>query len=97
MQLARHPKRPHAIDYIERLFAGFQELHGDRFFGDDKAIVGGLAYFEGQPVMVIGQQKGRDTKAEVMPQFRHAQARGLSQGAAADAACGKIPPARSSP
>ena len=69
VQLARHPKRPHALDYIERLFADFQELHGDRAYGDDKAIVGGLARFEGQPVMVIGQQKGRDTKAKLHRNF----------------------------
>ena len=67
--LARHPKRPHSLDYIERLFTGFQELHGDRAFGDDKAIVGGFAFFEGRPVMVIGQQKGRDTKQKLYRNF----------------------------
>ena len=67
--LARHPKRPHSLDYIERLFTGFQELHGDRAFGDDKAIVGGFAFFEGKPVMVIGQQKGRDTKQKLYRNF----------------------------
>src|ERR1700745_4111521 len=69
VQLARHPKRPHSRDYIERLFTGFEELHGDRFFGDDKSIVGGMARFEGQPVMVIGQQKGRDTKEKLLRNF----------------------------
>ena len=69
VQLARHPKRPHATDYMERLFVGFQELHGDRFFGDDKATMGGFAHFEGQPVMVIAQQKGRDTKAKLYRNF----------------------------
>jgi acetyl-CoA carboxylase carboxyl transferase subunit alpha len=69
VQLARHPKRPHATDYIERLFVDFQELHGDRFFGDDKAVIGGCAHFEGQPVIVIGQQKGRDTKAKLYRNF----------------------------
>ena len=69
VKLARHPKRPHTLDYIERLFTGFEELHGDRYFGDDKAIVGGFAYFEGKPVMVIGQQKGRDTKAKLFRNF----------------------------
>lgn len=69
VQLARHPKRPHATDYIERLFIDFQELHGDRFFGDDKAVIGGFAHFEGQPVIVIGQQKGRDTKAKLYRNF----------------------------
>src|SRR5277367_5331403 len=67
--LARHPKRPHSLDYIERLFTGFEELHGDRAFGDDKAIIGGFAFFEGRPVMVIGQQKGRDTKQKLYRNF----------------------------
>jgi acetyl-CoA carboxylase carboxyl transferase subunit alpha len=69
VQLARHPKRPHSRDYIERLFTGFEELHGDRFFGDDKSIVGGMGRFEGQPVMIIGQQKGRDTKEKLLRNF----------------------------
>jgi acetyl-CoA carboxylase carboxyl transferase subunit alpha len=69
VQLARHPKRPHTLDYIEKLFLGFEELHGDRLYGDDKAIIGGFANFEGQPVMVIGQQKGRDTKAKLFRNF----------------------------
>lgn len=61
-QLARHPQRPYTLDYINALFTDFEELHGDRAFSDDPAIVGGLARFEGQPVMVIGHQKGRDVK-----------------------------------
>jgi acetyl-CoA carboxylase carboxyl transferase subunit alpha len=65
VQLARHSKRPHTLDYIQRLFAGFSELHGDRSFADDPAIVAGMAWFEDRPVMVIGQQKGRDTKQRV--------------------------------
>ncbi len=69
MQLARHPKRPHALDYISRIFASFSELHGDRAFGDDPAMVGGMAFFEGKPVMVIGQQKGRDTKQKLHRNF----------------------------
>jgi acetyl-CoA carboxylase carboxyl transferase subunit alpha len=69
VQLARHPKRPHALDYIERLFTDFEELHGDRAFGDDAAIVAGLGWFEGRPVAVIGQQKGRDTKQKVLRNF----------------------------
>jgi acetyl-CoA carboxylase carboxyl transferase subunit alpha len=64
-QLARHPQRPYTLDYISMLFTDWQELHGDRMYGDDLAIVGGLARFEGIPVMVIGQQKGRDTKERV--------------------------------
>ena len=61
-QVSRHPQRPYTSDYIERIFTNFQELHGDRAFADDPAIIGGLAEFEGEPVMVVGQQKGRDTK-----------------------------------
>lgn len=61
-QVARHPQRPYTLDYIRELFTDFEELHGDRAFADDPAIVGGLARFEGEPVMVIGHQKGRDTK-----------------------------------
>jgi acetyl-CoA carboxylase carboxyl transferase subunit alpha len=69
VQLARHPKRPHASDYIERIFTDFTELHGDRAFGDDKAILGGYAFLDGKPVMVIGQQKGRDTKQKLARNF----------------------------
>jgi len=69
VQLARHPKRPHASDYIERLFPDFQELHGDRLFGDDQAIICGMATFESAPVMVIAEQKGRDTKQKVLRNF----------------------------
>ena len=61
-QVSRHPQRPYTLDYIEKLFTDFEELHGDRAFADDPAIVGGLALFEGIPVMVIGHQKGRDVK-----------------------------------
>ena len=61
-QVARHPQRPYTLDYIEHLFTDFEELHGDRAYADDPAIVGGLARFEGSPVMVIGHQKGRDVK-----------------------------------
>jgi len=67
--LARHPKRPHTLDYINRIFTGFSELYGDRFFADDPAVVGGMASFEGRPVMVIGQQKGRDTKQKLHRNF----------------------------
>lgn len=61
-QVSRHPQRPYTLDYIEHLFTDFEELHGDRAYADDPAIVGGLARFNGQSVMVIGHQKGRDTK-----------------------------------
>src|SRR3954447_18721671 len=60
VQLARHPKRPQTLNYIDGLLTNFQELHGDRFFGDDKSIIGGMGLFDGRPVMLIGQQKGRD-------------------------------------
>ena len=69
VQLARHPKRPHASDYIERIFTDFNELHGDRFYGDDLAILGGYAFLDGKPVMVVGQQKGRDTKQKLARNF----------------------------
>jgi acetyl-CoA carboxylase carboxyl transferase subunit alpha len=69
VQLARHPKRPHSNDYIQGLTAGFVELHGDRFFGEDKSIIGGMGFFEGKAVMVIGQQKGRDTKEKLLRNF----------------------------
>jgi acetyl-CoA carboxylase carboxyl transferase subunit alpha len=69
VQLARHPKRPHTLDYIPRIFTDFMELHGDRAFGDDAAIVGGMAFFDGRPIMVIGQQKGRDTKQKLIRNF----------------------------
>ncbi len=61
-QVARHPQRPYTLDYVQGLFTEFEELHGDRAFSDDPAIVGGMARFEGEPVVVIGHQKGRDTK-----------------------------------
>ena len=64
-QLARHPRRPYTLDYISMLCTDFTELHGDRMFGDDMAIVGGMARLDGMPIMVIGQQKGRDTKERV--------------------------------
>jgi acetyl-CoA carboxylase carboxyl transferase subunit alpha len=67
--LARHPKRPHASDYISRVFTGFSELHGDRFFGDDAAVMGGFAFLDARPVMVIGQEKGRDTKQKLHRNF----------------------------
>jgi len=68
-QLSRHPLRPYTLDYIDFLFDEFHELHGDRSFADDHAIVGGLARFQGRAVMVIGQQKGRDTKAKIFRNF----------------------------
>ena len=69
VQLARHPQRPHSLDYIERLFDRFHEIHGDRAFGDDPAVVCGFCFFRGQPVMAIGQQKGRRTEEKLHRNF----------------------------
>ncbi|MDP4550903.1 acetyl-CoA carboxylase carboxyl transferase subunit alpha [Alkalihalobacillus macyae] len=69
VQLARHPERPTTYDYIDRIFQDFLELHGDRLFGDDEAIVGGIATFEGKPVTVIGHQRGKDTKENLRRNF----------------------------
>jgi acetyl-CoA carboxylase carboxyl transferase subunit alpha len=68
-QLARHPQRPYTLDYVSEIFTDFHELHGDRSFADDLSMVGGLARFNGQSVMVIGQQKGRDTKERALRNF----------------------------
>ena len=68
-QVSRHPQRPYTLDYIKAIFTDFEELHGDRHFSDDHAIVGGLARFNGQSVMVIGHQKGRDTKEKIRRNF----------------------------
>ncbi|HEX7090030.1 MAG TPA: acetyl-CoA carboxylase carboxyltransferase subunit alpha [Longimicrobiales bacterium] len=69
VQIARHPRRPYTLDYIERVFTDFLELHGDRCFRDDEAIVGGWARLDGEPVMVVGQQKGRDMKENLRRNF----------------------------
>ncbi|MBV8072351.1 MAG: acetyl-CoA carboxylase carboxyltransferase subunit alpha [Acidobacteriaceae bacterium] len=69
VQLARHPKRPHSRDYVQALITRFEELHGDRLFGDDKSILAGMGFFEDKPVMVVGQQKGRDTKDKLLRNF----------------------------
>ena len=69
VQLARHPKRPHSLDYIERLITGFDEIHGDRGFADDPAIVSGFGAFEDRPVLVVAEQKGRDTKQKLYRNF----------------------------
>ena len=69
VQLARHPKRPHSLDYIGRLIADFDEIHGDRSFADDPAIVSGFGAFEGRPVLVVAEQKGRDTKQKLYRNF----------------------------
>ncbi|HEX2650223.1 MAG TPA: acetyl-CoA carboxylase carboxyltransferase subunit alpha [Burkholderiales bacterium] len=68
-QVARHPQRPYSLDFIGMMFSGFEELHGDRVFGDDPSIVGGLARFEGEACVVVGHQKGRDTKEKILRNF----------------------------
>src|SRR5665213_2932278 len=66
---ARHPKRPHTLDYVQRILTGFQETHGDRLFGDDPAIVCGMGFLDGRPILLIGEQKGRDTKQKLYRNF----------------------------
>jgi acetyl-CoA carboxylase carboxyl transferase subunit alpha len=75
-QLSRHPLRPYTLDYVEKIFDEFHELHGDRAFADDHAIVGGLARFRGRAIMFLGQQKGRDTKAKIFRNFGMARPEG---------------------
>jgi acetyl-CoA carboxylase carboxyl transferase subunit alpha len=75
-QIARHPQRPYTLDYVEQAFSDFEELHGDRAFADDASIVGGLARFNGAPCMVIGHQKGRDTKERALRNFGMARPEG---------------------
>ena len=74
--VARHPARPNTLDYVERLFTGFDELHGDRRFADDHAIVAGLAVYKDQPIAVVGHQKGRDTKQKIFRNFGYARPEG---------------------
>lgn len=76
VQLARHPDRPYTLDYVERVFTDFVELHGDRRFADDNAIIGGFAKLDGKPVMIIGSQKGRNTKENVLRNFGYAHPEG---------------------
>ncbi|HVW19865.1 MAG TPA: acetyl-CoA carboxylase carboxyltransferase subunit alpha [Opitutaceae bacterium] len=76
VQIARHPKRPYALDYVNSFCEGFQELHGDRQFHDDRALVGGTAFFDGQAVMIVAQQKGRDTKEKISRNFGMPQPEG---------------------
>ncbi len=75
-QIARHPQRPYTLDYVEHCFTGFQELHGDRMYADDKSIVGGLARLEGMPLVIIGHQKGRDTKERMLRNYGMARPEG---------------------
>jgi len=76
VQLARHPKRPYALDYVSIICKGFQELHGDRQYNDDRALVGGTAFFDGQAVMIVAQQKGRDPKERIARNFGMPQPEG---------------------
>lgn len=69
VQDARHPKRPHTLDYVQRIFTDFQEMHGDRLFGDDPAIVCGMGWLDGHAVLLVGEQKGRDTKQKLARNF----------------------------
>jgi acetyl-CoA carboxylase carboxyl transferase subunit alpha len=79
-QLARHPQRPYTLDYVEKCFSDFQELHGDRMYADDHSLVGGLARLDNQPVVVIGHQKGRDTKERVYRNYGMARPEGYRKG-----------------
>ena len=76
VQVARHPQRPHTLDFIDRIFDDFDELHGDRQFGDDASIIGGIAYLENMPTMIIGHEKGRDTEEKVRRNFGMPQPEG---------------------
>lgn len=76
VQIARHPKRPYALDYVGLICQEFQELHGDRQFSDDRALIGGTAFFEGEAVMIVAQQKGRDTKENILRNFGMPQPEG---------------------
>ena len=82
VQLARHPARPYTLDFIRMIFDDFLELHGDRTYGDDPAIVGGLAVLNGEPVMVIGHQKGRDIKERSLRNFGSARPEGYRRPSA---------------
>ena len=89
-ELARHPQRPQSLDYIERIFTDFSEIHGDRSFGDDAAIICGMARFHGDEVLIVGHAKGPRHEAARAPQLRHAASRGLSQSHSRDAVRGKV-------
>ncbi len=81
VQVARHPHRPHFSDYIENIFTDFDELHGDRLFGDDQAIIGGLAKFKGSPVAIIGHEKGKSTEDKISRNFGMSQPEGYRKAA----------------
>ena len=90
VQMARHPKRPYTLDYIAKLMTDFVELHGDRLFADDKALIGGFATFEGVRIMVIGHQKGRDTKENLYRNFGSAHPEGYRKALRLMQAAGKF-------
>ncbi len=81
VQVARHPHRPHFSDYIENIFTDFDELHGDRLFGDDQAIIGGLAKFKGNPIVIIGHEKGKSTEDKISRNFGMSQPEGYRKAA----------------
>ena len=81
VQVARHPHRPHFSDYIDNIFSDFDELHGDRVFGEDKAIIGGLAKFKKRPVVIVGQEKGKSTEDKISRNFGMAQPEGYRKTA----------------
>ena len=97
VQLARHPRRPYALDLIRLLTEDFVELHGDRLFGDDHAIVGGLARFEGRPIVVVGHQKGRDTEEKLHRNFGMPHPEGYRKALRLMQLAAAIPASRSSP
>jgi len=76
VQIARHPRRPYALDYVRAICEDFQELHGDRQFKDDQALIGGTAFFNGEAVMIVAQQKGRDPKERIARNFGMPQPEG---------------------
>lgn len=90
VQMARHAERPTTLDYIEQLFTDFLEMHGDRYHSDDEAIVGGIAKFNGQPVTVVGHQRGKRYERKYSSQFWYASSRRLSEGFAIDVPSGEI-------
>ncbi len=90
--VARHPNRPSFEDFSQRLFSGFTEIHGDRRFADDHALMTGFADYKGQPVLLVGHVKGGDTKEKIFRNFGYAQAGGLSEGDAGDAARREVQP-----
>ena len=91
VQMARHPKRPYTLDYIAHFMTDFIELHGDRLFSDDHALIGGFAKFEGRPIMIIGHQKGRDTKENLYRNFGSAHPEGYRKALRLMQTAGKFP------